>query len=112
VAISGTCTVGIDRYGTTFFQNTNAQPNRAFATPMFNEFPLLVGINESPNQIGAVGQTFDFYREAFNVATHDTNGGKTRAAFGTTTLAAIKLTIPWHSGTVPGSGITRTGIQF
>lgn len=111
-SISGTCSSGFDRYGTVFFQSTNAQPNRAFSTPIFDEFPLLVGINEPNNQVGATGQIYDFFREVYNVSTHDTNNDGTRAAFGGTTVATVKLTIPWASGTVPGSGITRNGVQF
>jgi hypothetical protein len=102
----------VDRYGAAFFQNTNAQPNRAFAQNRFDEWPILVGIYESPNQMGAMGQIYDFAREIYNVASHDTNADGTRAAFGTTTVAAIKLTLPWHSGTVPGSGATVAGTQF
>lgn len=113
LAISGSCISGLDRYTSTgFFQNTLAQPNRAFATPTYDEFPLMVGIFESPSQIGMTGQFYNFFREAYNVASHDTNATGDRAAFGGTTLAAVKLTIPWHTGTVPGSGATRAGTQF
>lgn len=111
-SISGTCSTAIERVGAGFFQNTNAQPNRAFTTPVFNEFPFLIGIFESPNQVGAMGHVIDFFREAYNVASHDTNNDGTRAAFGTTTVATVKLVVPWSSGTVPGSGITRGGVQF
>lgn len=112
LSVSGTCMTAVDRYGAAFFQNTNAQPNRAFAQNRFDEWPILVGIYESPNQMGAMGQIYDFAREIYNVASHDTNADGTRAAFGTTTVAAIKLTLPWHSGTVPGSGATVAGTQF
>jgi len=113
LSLSGTCSTALNRLTSAgFFQNTSAQPNKAFGTPRYDEFPILVGLFESPNQIGATGQLIDFFREAYNVATHDTNSDGTRAAFSTTTLAQVKLTIPWHSGTVPGSGATRTGVQF
>ena len=112
VSISGTCSSGNDRYGTTFFQTTLAQPNRAYGTPLYNEFPMLVGLNEQNNQVGATGQMGSFFCEVYNVSTHDTNGARTRAAFGTTTLASVKMTIPWNSGTVPGSGVNRAGVQF
>lgn len=113
VSVSGSCIPGIDRYtSATFFQNTNGQPNRAFALPRFDEFPIMVGLFETPNQVGATGQLFNFYREVYNVASQDTNNDGSRAAFGTTTQAQIKLTIPWVSGTVPGSGATRAGFQF
>lgn len=112
LALSGTCILGNDRYGTTFFSNVYAAPNRAFATPRYDEHPILLGINESPNQVGIMGQAYEFFREVYNIATHDTNGDGSRAAFGNTTLANIKLTIPWDPGVVPGSGLTRTGYQF
>lgn len=112
VSISGSCSSGNDRYGTALFQSNLAQPNRAYGTPLYNEFPLLVGLNEQNNQVGATGQMHSFFCEVYNVSTHDTNGAGTRAAFGNTTLATIKLTIPWSSGTVPGSGVTRAGVQF
>ncbi len=113
LSISGTCTAGIDRYTSAgFFQNTSAQPNRAFATPRFDEFPIMAGLFETPNQVGATGQVYNFCREIYNVATHDTNVDGTRACFGSAVVATVKLTIPWHSGTVPGAGITRVGIPF
>lgn len=112
VATSGSVCVGIDRYTTSFFQNTQAQPNRAYATPSYDEFPLLIGLFEPNDQVGVLGQSYNFYRESYNVSTHDTNTQGTRAAFGTAVQATVKLTVPWHSGTVPGSGVTRAGIQF
>lgn len=112
VATSGSVGVGIDRYTITFFQNTQAQPNRAYATPSYDEFPLLVGLFEPNDQVGVMGQSYNFFRESYNVSTHDTNVQGTRAAFGTAVQASIKLTVPWHSGTVPGSGVTRAGVQF
>lgn len=114
LSISGSCMTGIERYASAngFFQNTSAQPNRAFATPRFDEFPILVGLYEMPNLVGATGQLYNFCREIFNVATHDTNVDGTRACFGPGGPTSVKLTVPWHSGTVPGSGVTRVGIQF
>lgn len=105
---------GMDRYSTAagFFQNVNAQPNKAFATAYYNEFPLLVGLCEPPNIVGPMGQVYDFFREVYNISTHDTNNAKTRVAIGGSTVTTVKLTLPWHSGTTPGSGITRGGVQF
>lgn len=108
---SGSCSTSIDRIGSAFFQNILSQPNRMYATQKFDEFPLIVGGFESPFQVGMAGIS-NFYKEVYGVSSHDTNGDGTRAAFGTTTLAAVKLTIPWHSGTVPGTGATRGGVQF
>lgn len=110
--ISGTCTLSFDRISTTFFQSVTSQPNKTWKVQRFDEFPMFIGCFESPNQLGLVGQHSSFFREAYNIATHDTNGDGTRAVFGTTTLAEVKLTVPWHSGTTPGTGITRSGVQF
>lgn len=111
LGVSGSCSCGFDRIGTTFFKSANAQANKAWPIQHFDEFPLFVGIFETPH-IGLCGQHSYFLREAYNIATHDTNADGSRAAFGSTTLADIKLTVPWHSGTVPGTGISRTGVQF
>lgn len=110
---SGTVSLGSDRIGTTFFQAAAAQPNRMFGTQRFDEYPLYLGGLESPNQVGLAGQHFDFVREVYNIATHDTNLSGTRAVFGgSLTLATTRYTIPWHSGTTPGTGVSRNGIQF
>lgn len=111
-AISGTLSLGIDRISTTFFQNANSQPNRAFATPRWDEFPVYVGLFESPTIVGMTGQAFDFIRDVYNLSSHDTNAAGTRAVFGNNTTATNKYTFPWASGTVPGTGITRQGLRF
>jgi hypothetical protein len=112
-AVSGTCSVGFDRLGTGFLQNSNAQANKAFATPRWDEFPVVVGIFESPSQVGMLGQHNTFLREVYNIAVHDTNGDGSRAVFGSSlTLATVKMTLPFHTGTTPGSGVTRTGVRF
>lgn len=112
--ISGSVGVGFDRIGTTFFQSSAAQANLAFPTPRWDEFPLIVGVYETTPTIieGMTGQHFDFLREAYNIATHDTNGDGSRAVFGSTTVASLKVTAPFHTGTSPGSGVTRAGVQF
>lgn len=110
-AISGTVGTSLDRFGSAFFQNSNAQPNRAFAVPRWDEHPVFLGLNESAI-VGYLGQHTDIVREVYNIATHDTNGDGTRACVGSTTVASVKFTIPFHSGTVPGSGVTRAGIRY
>lgn len=109
---SGTCILSFEKFGTTFFQTNTAQPNKMFSTQRFDEYPFYVGANESPNQIGFCGHHYEFLREVYNIATHDTNLNGTRAVFGNTTLASLKVTVPWHSGTTPGTGINRAGTQF
>jgi len=111
-SVSGTCGITMDRYGTTLFQNTLAQPNRAYPTASYNEFSILIGIldGQSSGPLGYIDTPL--FREVYGVGTHDTNGSNTRAAFGNTTLLTVKVTVPWHSGTVPGSGLTQQGVQF
>lgn len=110
---SGTLAAGFDRLGTTLFQNVSAQPNRAYSVPTFNEFPLNVGMNEDADHTGLIGQSDGFIRDTYNLQIHDTNAAGTRAVFGgVNTTANIKVSIPWHSGTAPGSGVARSGVQF
>jgi hypothetical protein len=90
--------------------STLIQPNRIFATPQFDEFPVAFYIDESPFE-GYLGQ-LDFVREVGNIATHDTSSDKLRMVVGSSTLSAVKMTIPWDGSTTPKSGITRQGIDF
>jgi hypothetical protein len=89
---------------------TTIQPNRIFATPQFDEFPVPFYIDESPFE-GYLGQV-DFVREVGNIATHDTSSDKLRMVVGPATLGSVKMTIPWDGSTTPKSGITRQGIDF
>ncbi len=54
-----------------FVNSTTLQPNRLFATPEFDEFPLACALSETPNH-GFLGQV-DFLREVGNIATHGKN---------------------------------------
>jgi hypothetical protein len=91
--------------------NTSSlQPNRLFATPEFDEFPLACALNETPHT-GFLGQV-EFAREVGNIATHDTSSDKKRCVVGSNTVASVKLSIPWDGVTTPKSGITRQGIDF
>lgn len=110
---SGTIGVMTDRLGNYLFTATTCQPNKMYATQKFDEFPIFVGGGESPGQIGMLGQHSEFVREVYNIQSQDTNGDGTRAVIGgSTTLATVKMTIPWHSGTTPGTGVSRNGVQF
>lgn len=111
LALSGTCACTTDRY-TTIFPAVLTQPNRAYATPQWNEMPIAVAIYETPSQMGMVGQINSFIKEVFNIATHDTNATGTRCVFGDTTVATTKVTLPFHSGTTPGTGLTKGGVYF
>lgn len=112
VLVSGSCSMTIDNLGTYLFKSVDSQPSKIWGPAKYDEFPLFVGAYELPNQAGLCGQHFDLIRSVYNIATHDTNADGTRAVFGNTTLASTKITIPFHSGTTPGTGITKTGVQF
>ena len=99
----------LDRYG--LMTTAIYHPNKTFVTMSFTEFPLTLLTNEV-NEQGYIGQHNEFFREIFNTPTHDTNAAGTRAAFGDASVATVKLTVPWHSGTAPGSGVTRAGVQW
>jgi hypothetical protein len=86
------------------------QPNRLFATPEFDEFPIACALNETPHH-GFLGQV-EFVREVGNIATHDTSSDKKRCIVGTSTVPSVKLSIPWDGATTPKSGITRQGLDF
>lgn len=91
---------------------TAYHPNKTFSSASYTEFPLIVVTNET-NEEGYLGMHNEFFREVYNTAVHDTNIGGTRCAFASSlTLATVKITIPWHSGTAPGSGTTRGGVQW
>ena len=91
--------------------NTSAlQPNRLFATPEFDEFPIACAVNETPHH-GFLGQV-EFVREVGNIATHDASSDKKRCVIGTSTVPSVKLSIPWDCATTQKSGITRQGIDF
>jgi hypothetical protein len=108
---SGTVSLGVDRLAQ--WIQVSTQPNKMYNIQRFDEFPMFVGGFETPNQMGIVGQHSSFLREVFNMSNHDTNATGTRMVIGSSlTLATVKTSIPWHSGTTPGTGATRTGIQF
>lgn len=115
-SFSGSCPVTNDRLDI-LFANNLAQPSHAYPTPAYNEMPIAIGAISS--SVGAnAWRAFLGYidtplcRETYNVPFHDTNQNGTRAVFGTTTLASIKFSIPFHSGTTPGAGLTQQGVQF
>jgi hypothetical protein len=93
-----------------FVNTTVLQPNRLFATPEFDEFPVACALNELPHH-GFLGQV-EFVREVGNIATHDTSSDKKRCVVGTSTITTVKLSIPWDGATTPKSGITRQGLDF
>ncbi len=95
----------------TFPLSTTFQPNMAFATPAFDEWPLFLAAAESAAAFGYLG-TYDFVRHVYNVDNHDTKSNRTRAYFGNTTTAVTKFSLPWDGTTAPGTTLTRTGVTF
>lgn len=110
-AVSGSVSTAFERFGSVYMQNVNAQPNRGFPTPRYDEFPIHLGLFET-GIVGLLGQHYELLREAYNVNTHDTNADGTRFAIGPNTLTSLKYTLPFHSGTTPGAGVTRPGTRF
>jgi hypothetical protein len=110
---SGSAGMRADRYGTGLFQVAAFQPNITYpTTASWDEFPILVGADDTPI-FGALGFIDnELIREVFNIGTHDTNSTLDRVVIGGTTTAAIHLTMPFHTGTTPGSGATRDGVNF
>ncbi len=88
-------------------------PNKAFATPAFDTFPLFIGAYETAPTVycGYLG-VYDFVRDVYKVANGSTNVGKTRAAFGPTATTFVHLSIPWDGVTTPGTNATREGVSF
>lgn len=94
-----------------FVNTTVLQPNRLFAVPEFDEFPLACALSETPHH-GFLGQV-EFIREVGNIATHDTSSDKKRVVVGgDNNIGSVKLSVPWDGATMPKSGITRQGIDF
>lgn len=60
---------------------------------------------------GFAGKT-GFYREVCNVGSGDSSADFLRAAFGSSTTTAIKVTVPWSGLAAPKSTSTRTGVSF
>jgi len=89
---------------------TSLQPNRLFATPEYDEFPIACALSETPYH-GYLGQ-LEFIREVGNIATHDTSSDRKRVVIGNDAVGSVKLSVPWDGTTTPKSGITRQGIDF
>lgn len=93
---------------------TTQQPN-IIASSEYDIVPIWLRAADStvPTRFGLYGQLAEAdLAFVHNVAVHDTNTAKTRAVFGTSTLGSLKFLTRWDGTTTPGSGVTRTGIQF
>lgn len=80
---------------------SNLHPNKLPASPTYDEFPVFVYASELTKYYGYLGQV-DWFRELYNVNTYDTDASKNRAFFGGSSLASIKVSIPW-CGNQPSS---------
>lgn len=119
VSVSGTCTMMTERLAATtgLFQDPLSQPNKMYPVQRWDELPILLGAYEFNSTdmhviCGQLGQHFEFVREVYNIPTHDTSMNGQRAVIGAIATKAQKITIPWASGTVPGSGFSMGGIPF
>lgn len=75
------------------------------------DLPLVVSDAQGDGSYGYLGK-IELVQCAFNVPTHDTNGDASKAFFGYTTNASNHWVVDWDGATVPGTGTTRSGIQF
>lgn len=89
------------------------QPNELPATVETDEMAMPIGIYQggAGARRGYAGD-LAYIGEVFGLQTHDTNADLTRAVFGEVTLQNWKLVVPWDGATVPGTGVTRDGVQF
>ena len=91
--------------------NTLLQPNPQ--TPgTYDEYHLVPYNYDALKLLYGWPGTPALLREAYNVATNETNAALTRATFGSNTVASRKLTTPWGGGVTPGTGSVRTGRSF
>ncbi len=99
--------------GLSYADSTDQQPNRL--VPGYDIIDAFVRMQDatSPSQYGFFGKIDpNFLAFVYNTFPLATNSTKTRCVFGTTTKAAIKWLLPWDGATIPGSGLSQTGVQF
>lgn len=82
------------------------QPNRLFATPTYDEMPLLCGVRDV---VSGWAGTIDLFREIQNVANQERNPAGTKLIVGDNFTSSVKAIIPWNSAVTPLSGSTRGG---
>lgn len=97
-----------------------AQPNRCFATPQYEEYPIFFAGSEwnvlEPHVGGGISHlgvtgAVEFVREIYGVTNNDTNTAKTRAYLGPN-AAGYRWSIPWDGTTTPGTTLLRDGVNF
>jgi hypothetical protein len=95
------------------FQSIVYQPN--FYTGQFDEFPINVGGGET-SYFGLLG-TFNtgLLKLTTGVSSHDVVGDNTRVCFGgigALNDSSQKITVPWTGSSAPGTGLSRTGLNY
>ncbi len=100
----------IERY-TGVMTDYRFHPNAFFSTRTFDEFPIPLWSWDEPGYNGYLGQV-DFIRETCGLETRHRSTGSRYVIAGTTAVNAIQLTMPWPSGVIPGSIVSRTGVAF
>lgn len=87
--------------------------------PSFNDAYGEYGIpvcSLEPSALGVVAGGYagnvSFIRETANVDTNDTNADFSRAVFGPSTIAPVKVVVPWSGLAAPKATSTRTGTSF
>lgn len=93
------------------FGSTTYQPN--YFTSKYDEFPIMVGVSESPN-FGLLGQfNYGLIRLTYGTQCEDSISNLSRAIIGgTTTLTDGKISIPWTGSLAPGTSYSRSGSNF
>jgi len=89
----------------------NFNPDKAFPTVTYNELPHFLGTAENAAAYCFAGQ-YTFMGTIGGVLSLDSNTGRDRAYFGTTTALRRRVAIPWNGTTAPGAGSSRAGLSF
>ncbi len=93
--------------------DTQYSPNPL--VPGFDIFDAFVRMHDatSPSQYGFFGKIDpSFLAFVCNANSLSTNSTKTRCVFGSSTKSHAKWLLPWDGATIPGSGLSQTGVQF
>ena len=80
----------------------------------YDEFPVMVGVNENPN-FGLLGQlNYGLYRTVRGPLSHDTVSDLSRAVFGGigATVGNLMVSVPWTGSFAPGVSFARTGSNY
>jgi hypothetical protein len=95
------------------FNSITYQPN--YFTEKYDEFPVMIGVNESPD-FGLLGQfNYGLYRTVLGANSDDVNSDLSRAIIGsgnTTTINSFKISVPWTGSLAPGTSFSRTGSNY